>query len=99
MLNASATPTRNINFVLHNFSHCSYDVKFALFKSYCTFYYGSSLWNITDKLMYYLYRIIAFIYLNVIICTFMPCILVRINILVLLLMKLNEKFISVYQIG
>ena len=23
----------------------------ALFKSYCTSYYGSSLWNITDKLM------------------------------------------------
>ena len=51
MLNASATLTCNINFVLHNFSHCTYDVKFALFKSYCTSYYGSSLWNITDKLM------------------------------------------------
>ena len=51
MLNASATLTRNINFALHNFSHCSYDVKFALIKSYCTSYYGSSLWNITDKLM------------------------------------------------
>ena len=51
MLNASATLTRSINFVLHNFSHCSYDVKYALFKSYCTSYYGSSLWNITDKLM------------------------------------------------
>ena len=55
MLNASATLTRNINFVLHNFSHCSYDVKYALFKSYCTSYYGSSLWNITDKLMYVFY--------------------------------------------
>ena len=51
MLNASATLTRSINFVLHNFSHCSYDVKYALFKSYCTSYYGSSLWDITDKLM------------------------------------------------
>ena len=36
MLNASATLTRNINFAC---------------KSYCTSYYGSSLWNITDKLM------------------------------------------------
>ena len=26
-------------------------MKFALIKSYCTSYYGSSLWNITDKLM------------------------------------------------
>ena len=42
MLNASATLTRNINFALHNFSHCSYDVKFALIKSCCTSYYGSS---------------------------------------------------------
>ena len=52
VLNTSATLTRNISYVLvHNFSHCSYDVKYAPFKSYCTSYYGSSLWNITDKLM------------------------------------------------
>ena len=27
MLNASATLTRNINFVLHNFSHCSNEIR------------------------------------------------------------------------
>ncbi len=28
MMDASHTLTRNVDFVLHNFSHCSFDVKF-----------------------------------------------------------------------
>ncbi len=38
----------NINMVLHNFSHCTYDVKFKLFMSYCTSFYCSPLWDLTD---------------------------------------------------
>ena len=46
---ASYTLARNTNSVYHNFSHCSYDVKFKLFTSYCTSFYGCPLWNISNK--------------------------------------------------
>ena len=36
LLDAANVLTRKVNFVLHNFHHCSYEVKFELFKSYCT---------------------------------------------------------------
>jgi hypothetical protein len=46
---AAYTLIRNTNSALYNFPYCSYDVKFELFRSYCTSYYGSQLWDITDK--------------------------------------------------
>ena len=46
---ASYTLTRNVNSVLHNFMHCSYFVKYKLFKSYCTSFYGCPLWDVTCK--------------------------------------------------
>ena len=46
---ASYTLAWNTNSVYHNFSHCSYDVKFKLFTSYCTSFYGCPLWNISNK--------------------------------------------------
>jgi hypothetical protein len=49
MRDASYTFTRNVNAVLYNFRHCSYDVRFQLFRSYCTSFYGSPLWNIADN--------------------------------------------------
>ena len=33
----------------HNFSQCSYDVKFKLCNSYCSSLYDCPLWNISDK--------------------------------------------------
>jgi hypothetical protein len=51
MQDASNVVTRQVNFVLHNFSHCSYDVKYELLKSFCTSYYGSPLWNMASKCM------------------------------------------------
>lgn len=49
MLDASNILTRNVNFISHNFGYCTYDVKYELFKSYCTSFYGSPLWNLTGN--------------------------------------------------
>ena len=46
---ASYTLIRSVNSVLHNFLHCSYNVKYQLLKSYCTSFYGCPLWDITSK--------------------------------------------------
>ena len=46
---ASYTLAWNTNSVHHNFSQCSYDVKFKLFNSYCSSLYDCPLWNISDK--------------------------------------------------
>ena len=51
ILDASYTLTRNVNFILANFKNCSYDVKFKLFNSYCTSFYGCPLWNLSCKYM------------------------------------------------
>lgn len=51
MLDASYTLTRNVNYILYNFNHCSYDVKYRLFNSYCTSFYGCPLWNLSSKYM------------------------------------------------
>lgn len=49
LLDAVYTITRNVNSILHNFSHCTYDVKLSLFNAYCTAFYGSSIWNLSGK--------------------------------------------------
>ena len=46
---ASFTLIRCVNSVLSNFRHCSYGVKYQLFISYCTSFYGCPLWNVSDK--------------------------------------------------
>jgi hypothetical protein len=46
---ASYTLIRSVNSVLHNFIHCSYNVKYQLFKTYCTSFYGCPLWDVTSK--------------------------------------------------
>ena len=51
ILEASNTLTRKVNSILHNFRHCSYDVKYKLFNSYCTSYYGCPLWNLSSNVM------------------------------------------------
>ena len=55
MLDASNVVTRQVNFVLHNFSYCSYDVRYELLKSYYISFYGSPLWNMTSKCMFVFY--------------------------------------------
>ena len=49
MQDASYTLIRSVNSVLHNFIHCSYHVKYQLFKSYCTSFYGCPLWDVTGN--------------------------------------------------
>ena len=51
MMGAAQSLTRSVNGVLHNFKYCSYDVKLQLFNSYCTSFYGSPLWNFTNRRM------------------------------------------------
>ena len=38
-----------INFLLSDFKHCSYDVKYRLVKSYCMAFYGYVLLDLTSK--------------------------------------------------
>ena len=38
-----------INFLLSNFKHCSYDVKYRLVKSYCMAFYGYMLLDLSSK--------------------------------------------------
>ena len=55
MQDASRTLIQNVNSVLHNFKFCSLDVKYKLFTSFCTSFYGSQIWNVDDKMMNCLY--------------------------------------------
>ena len=73
---------KNVNIPSENSVKIGAFVRTVVFdRDYASFL---SIEELNSILNIILYRIIAFIYLNVIICTFIPCILVRINILLLL---------------
>ena len=55
MLDASYVLTRSVNSLLNNFKYCTYDVKYRLFNSYCTSFYGCPLWNLSSKYMSHFY--------------------------------------------
>lgn len=41
--------TWRVNSIISNFNFCKSNVKYNLFRSYCTSFYGACLWNMQDK--------------------------------------------------